>query len=326
MTSTLQDRILEAATRIKGYVRHTPLDHSHWLSTEGKANVYIKWENEQVTGSFKARGAFNKIITLINTNQSVKSKGVVTASSGNHGAACSLAMKSLGINNGVVYSPEYVSDAKRSMIDQYGGQVKLHGQDCIDTENYARTTAQERDMPYIPPYNDYDVIAGQGTVGLEIHEDLPSVDVVFVAVGGGGLISGIATYFKAVKPDVKVIGCQPVESAVLYHSVKACKILDLSSGDTLSDGTAGGVEQGSVTLDLCKSLVDDWVLVTEQNIGKAVYDVLDKHHKIVEGATGVTIAAYLKTKDQYEGKTVAIVSCGGNISIKTIKSIISLHG
>lgn len=157
---------------------------------------------------------------------------------------------------------------------------------------------------------------------MEIFQDLPDVDAVFVAVGGGGLIGGIATYLKAVKPTVKIIGCQPSQSAVMSASVKAGKILDLPSGDTLSDGTAGGVEEDSVTFDLCKSLVDEWILVTEEEISKAVYLFMENHHKIVEGAAGVALAAFLKEHEKFRGQNVVIISCGANISMDKLKDVI----
>ncbi|EDO34603.1 predicted protein [Nematostella vectensis] len=161
---------------------------------------------------------------------------------------------------------------------------------------------------------------------LELYQDLPSVDVVFVAVGGGGLIGGIASYLKAVKPSIQVVGCETEMSPVMSKSVQAGKILEMPSGDTLSDGTSGGAEQGSVAFPVCQEVVDDWVVVTEEEIAKAVYEVMDKHHKIVEGSAGVSFASYIKTRQRWEGKTVAIVACGSNISMKNLKMIIQKFG
>jgi len=204
--------------------------------------------------------------------------------------------------------------------------VKCHGEDCVEAEVKARTVSQESNMHFVSPYNDLVVAAGQGTIGVEIFQDLPEVDAVFVAVGGGGLIGGIAAYLKAVKPSVKMIGCQPLQSAVMAASVKAGKILDLPSGETLSDGTAGGVEENSVTFDLCKSLVDEWILVTEEEISRAVYQFMENHHKIVEGAVGVAIAAFVKEQERFLGQNVVIISCGANISMKKLKEIIFQWG
>ncbi|CAH3175755.1 unnamed protein product [Porites lobata] len=316
------DVILRAADRIKPFVRRTPLEISYWLSEAGNARVYVKLESEQTTGSFKLRGAFNKLLSLKESNDnSFLSKGVITASTGNHGAATAYAANKVGVPV-TIYVPQTTSPAKIKAVKQLGGSVSFHGEDCVEAEVKARSVSKERNIHYMSPYNDLVVVSGQGTIGVEILQDLPDVDAVFVAVGGGGLIGGIATYLKAVKPTVKIIGCQPSQSAVMSASVKAGKILDLPSGDTLSDGTAGGVEEDSVTFDLCKSLVDEWILVTEEEISKAVYLFMENHHKIVEGAAGVALAAFLKEHEKFRGQNVVIISCGANISMDKLKDVI----
>lgn len=315
--------ILRAADRIKPYVRRTPLEFSYWLSEVGKTKVYLKLECEQITGSFKLRGALNKLLCLKESNdKSFLSKGVITASTGNHGAAIAYASNKVGVPV-TIYVPQTCSPAKLKAVKQIGGSVRYHGEDCVEAEVKARSASEECNIHYVSPYNDLAVAAGQGTIGVEIFQDLPDVDAVFVSVGGGGLIGGIAAYLKTVKPTVKVIGCQPSQSPVMSASVKAGKILDLPSGDTLSDGTAGGVEENSVTFDLCKSFVDEWILVTEEEISKAVYQFMENHHKIVEGAAGVAIAAFLKEHEKFQGQNVMIILCGANISMKTLKEIIS---
>ncbi|XP_048583453.1 L-threonine dehydratase catabolic TdcB [Nematostella vectensis] len=314
--NNMKDRIEKATQRIRPYVRHTPMDLSFWLSSEGKAQVYIKWESEQVTGSFKSRGAFNYLLSIRD-----KSIGAVTASTGNHGAACANAMKVLGMK-GKVYCPEYSTSAKREAIEANGAEVIICGKDCVDTEMKARADAKECGAVYVPPYAHLDVMAGQATVGVEVFEDLPSVDAVFVSVGGGGLVGGIGAHLKQVKPDVQVIGCQPKNSCVMWESIKAGRILDLPSEETLSDGTAGGIEQESPTFEMCKKFVDDWVLVSEEEISKAIYDVMDYHHKLIEGAAAVSVAAYLKIKERFVGKTVVIIACGGNVDMAVVKRVI----
>eukprot|EP00795_Rhopilema_esculentum_P008354 gene8354-14323_t len=220
---------------------------------------------------------------------------------------------------------ENISSSKVKGIKRANATLKFHGTDCVETELFAKNYAEEIGALYVSPYNDPDVIAGHGTIGLEILEDLPSVDAVFISVGGGGIISGISAFMKNRKPDVKIIGCQPENSKVMYESVKHGSILDIECLDTLSDGTGGGVEQGSITFDICNDLVNEWVLVSEDEISYAVYKMLQEHCKVVEGAAGVAIAAFLKIKDQYAGKNVVIVSCGGNISVEKLKYIIDKH-
>lgn len=318
----LHEDISKAADRIKLHVRKTPLEYSPWLSDIGKSKVYVKLESEQMTGSFKLRGAFNKLLTLKESNDEVfLTDGVITASTGNHGAATAYASSKVGTPV-TIYVPKTTSSAKLKVVKQFGGTVEFHGEDCVEAEMTARSAAKESGMHFVSPYNDLVVVAGQGTIGVEIFEDLADVDAVFVSVGGGGLIGGIAAYLKSVKDAIKMIGCQPSQSAVMSESVKAGKILDLPSGDTLSDGTAGGIEENSVTFDLCKYLVDEWILVSEEEISKAVYQFMENHHKIVEGAAGVAIAAYLKEHERFQGQNVVIISCGANITMKRLKEVI----
>ncbi|KAL9987298.1 hypothetical protein ACROYT_G001581 [Oculina patagonica] len=322
MSSLSSEDVLRAVDRIKPYIRRTPLEYSPWLSDVGKSKVYVKLESEQITGSFKLRGAFNKLLSLKESNDEVfLTKGAITASTGNHGAATAYASSEVSIPI-TIYVPKTASSAKLKAVKQLGGTVVCHGEDCVEAEVKARAVAEESNIPFVSPYNDLVVAAGQGTIGVEIFEDLPDVDAVFVAVGGGGLIGGIAAYLKSVKPSVKMIGCQPSQSAVMTESVKAGKILDLPSGDTLSDATAGGIEENAVTFDLCKSLVDEWIVVSEEEISKAVYQFMENHHKIVEGAAGVAIAAYVKEQKNFQGQNVVIISCGANIAMKKLKEIV----
>eukprot|EP00112_Aurelia_sp_Birch-Aquarium-sp1_P011185 Seg2356.2 transcript_id=Seg2356.2/GoldUCD/mRNA.D3Y31 product="L-threonine dehydratase catabolic TdcB" protein_id=Seg2356.2/GoldUCD/D3Y31 len=311
-----------AQRRIKDHIRKTPLEYSLWLSHSSNSKVYIKLEHEQITNSFKLRGATNKIRKLCEDRN--ETKKVVTASTGNHGLACARCIKNTGIEC-IIFVGEATNPSKIRGLERSGAVIRRHGIDCLETEMYAKEFAKNTGALYISPYNDPDIIAGQGTIGIEILEDLPDVDAVFVSVGGGGLISGIATYLKYKKPNVKVIGCQPLNSPVLCKSIEAGEILDMESLETLSDGTAGGVEKGAITFDMCKDIVDEWVLVTEDEISLAVYDMLQEHCKVVEGASGVAIASFLKTKDRYKDQNVVVVSCGANISIDKLRFVIDKH-
>jgi threonine dehydratase len=310
--------IVLAANRIGPNIRETALDHSPYFSELTGANVYLKLENLQYTGSFKLRGAFNKLLSLTPEQRRV---GCVTASSGNHGAAIAFAMKKLGVT-GVIFVPEQTSATKVDAIKRAGGDVRFFGTDGLDTETHAREYAREKDMVYLSPYNDADVIAGQGSIGVELAKQIPQVDAVFIAVGGGGLISGVGAFLKSVNPAVEIVSCQPEASAVMTASVKAGEILDLPSEPTLSDGTAGGIEAGAITFEICCDVIDKFVLVSEEQIAHAMREFIDSHHMLLEGAAGVAIAGFLEVAGEYKGKNVVIVVCGGNISRETLKKVI----
>ena len=317
-TARLPADIVLAANRIAPHVRETPLDYSHFFSEETGCQVWLKLENLQHTGSFKLRGAFNKLLLL---TPEERRTGCVAASSGNHGAAIAYAMKKLGVT-GVIFVPEQTSSAKVDAIRRFGGDVRFFGTDGLDTEQHARQFAIDKGMTYLSPYNDAHVIAGQGTCGVEIARQLAQVDAIFIAVGGGGLISGIGSFMKSVNPAIEVVSCQPDASKVMTDSVAVGKLLDLPSKPTLSDGTAGGIEEDAITFGLCRDLVDRYVVVSEDEIAEAMRQFIDSHHQLPEGAAGVAIAGFLKVAPDYVGKNVVIVVCGGNISRETLKTII----
>ena len=308
----------EAHKRISPYIRKTILDPSAYYSQRTGVDVYFKCENLQHTGSFKVRGALSKILSL---SSDEKERGIVTASTGNHGAACAFAMQQVGAN-GIVFVPETALKTKLAAIHRLGAELRPFGQDSVETERHARDFANANGMTYVPPYNDPNVVAGQGTIAKEMLEQLPDLDAVFVAVGGGGLIGGIASYMKAVKPAVLVFGCSPENSQVMAKSVEAGELLDLPSLPTLSDGTAGGVEAGSITFPLCRDNVDRYISVTEEEIATSLRDFMGAQHMLIEGSAAVPIATFLKVADQLEGRRVAIVLSGANISLNTLKGIL----
>lgn len=314
----LPANVVLAANRIAPHIRETPLDRSPFFSDLTGANVFLKLENLQFTGSFKLRGAFNKLLSL--TPQQ-RAAGCVAASSGNHGAAVAFAMSKLD-TKGVIFVPEGTSTTKVDAIKRAGGDVRFFGTDGLDTEMHARDYAAENGMCYLSPYNDEDVVAGQGTCGVEIAKQLPQVDAIFVAVGGGGLISGVGSFLKSVNPTMSVIACQPAASAVMTESVKAGEILELPSQPTLSDGTAGGIEADAITFDLCRTVTDDYVVVSEDQIAEAMRQFIDAHHMLPEGAAGVALAGLRHRADSYKGKNVVVIICGGNISRETLKEVI----
>ena len=309
----------QADARISQIIRKTPLEFSSYLSELCQCNVYLKLENLQISGSFKARGAVNKILSL---SDEQKIQGVVTASTGNHAAAVGLALQQSGAE-GIIFMPENVSRMKVDNLKQYKGvTLKFVGQDSVDSETAAKQYGEEANVTFISPYNDPEVIGGQGTIGLEILEQLPETDAIFVPVGGGGLISGIAGYCKKVNSEIKILGCQPENSAVMYHSIKAGKILEMESKPTIADGTAGGIEQDSITFDICKANVDRYCLVKESEIKRALYIMLEKHQMMVEGAAGLSIACLIKNKENYKGRNVVLIICGNKMSIDLLQDVL----
>ncbi|MEO0583668.1 MAG: threonine/serine dehydratase [Bacteroidota bacterium] len=316
---TLHQAILSAHSIILPHVLRTPLEYSPWLSQKWKANVWLKMEQIQITGSFKLRGATHKMMTL---SEEEKAQGIIAASTGNHGAAVAYIGQKLGVSC-EIYLPETVSPAKVGLMELYGAHLHYVGDDAIQAELTARAEAQQQGKVFVSPYNDLDIVAGQGTMGKEIVEDLPEVDAIFVPVGGGGLVSGVAAYTQAIDRPIEIVGCQPAHSAVMYESIMAGKILDIPSLPTLSDGTAGGMELDSITFPLCQEGVDRWVLVSEEEIQQALYFLLEKHYLMVEGAAGLALAAFEKSAEEYVGKTIVLTLCGRKMGLSTLADLLA---
>lgn len=312
----IKEKIIEAEKRIRPYLRETPLEYSYVLNKMTGSEVYLKLENIQVTGSFKARGALNKILLLEKSTEKI-----VTASTGNHGLGVANAL-SVVQKEGTIYLPKNASVAKVEAIKMRGVPVEFYGESGEETEHYVRKLSETTGQIYVSPYNDEDVVAGQGTIGIELLRQLPELDAVFVSIGGGGLIAGIASYLKAVNPMIEVIGCLPENAPAMYECIKAGKIIEVPEKPTLSDGTAGGIEPGSITFGICQQCVDSYIMVTEEEIMASVKLVIKYHHQIIEGSAGVAIAALIKEKERFKGKKVAIIICGGNVSEAVLKSLI----
>ena len=301
--------ILRAERRIRPYVRETPIDLSPSLGGPSGVRLHLKLEHLQHTGSFKLRGAVNKMLSL---SKSERARGVVAASSGNHGIAVCYAARQLGVR-ATICMPRGASGVKLRLIRSLGGRVVFHGHNTLDAERKARELAAAG-LAIVPPYNDPAVIAGQGTIAAELARQLRPLDAVFVAVGGGGLVSGIAAYLKSVSPRTEIVGCWPRNSRVLYESIRAGRILEFPEQPTISDGTAGGIEPGSITFPLTRALVDRRVLVWEREIWRAMRLLLEEERWLVEGAAGVALAGFLRERPAYARKNVAVVLCGRNIS------------
>jgi len=348
------------------------------LLPENPVRLFFKMENLQHTGSFKLRGATNKILSL---TPEEAARGVIAASNGNHGLAVAAAARRLNIPVEVYVSP-HVSPTKARRIEEYGAVIRRAGTNPLEAELAARAAATQQGKVFISPYNDPEVMAGQGTIAVELEKQQPGIDAIFIAVGGGGLIGGIGLYAKRAnskwpaasrdlrqlansqkqklanskwqlansqkqnqeqnqeqdqgqnqeqnqeqnqrqdqkqnqKPDSwpmpEIVGCWPENSRVLFESIKAGKIIDFPEQPTLSESTAGGLEPDSVTLPVCKQVIDRSVLVTEDEIAAAVKRIRDAKGWIIEGAAGVAVAAFLKEAEHYRGKTVVVVICGGNV-------------
>lgn len=310
----LAERIVAARDRIRPHVRLTPLASFPALSERLGADVLLKSEHLQVTGSFKARGALAKLGAL---RAAGSDDGVIAASSGNHGLGVAYALSVLG-GRGVVCVPHGASPVKVAGIRRLGAEVRTLGAEAGETERLALEAAESEGLTYVSPYDDLDVISGQGTIGQEIAEQAADVDAVVVAVGGGGLVSGIAAALRSHRPDVRVVGVSPANDAAMAASVRAGRIVGIDAEPTLSDGTAGSVIPGAITFDLCRELVDDWVLVEEQEIRDALRLVIDERHELVEGAAAAAVAGASRLGDELAGRRVAVVSCGANISSATL--------
>src|SRR6267154_4652242 len=300
--------IHEAAARVYSVVNETPLvpiPHG----TEKPYAAMAKLEQLQTTGSYKLRGAANKLMSLTKAQAAA---GVIASSTGNHGLGVATAARMLGIDAEVFLSTR-VTSAKRDKIRQCGARVRIVGADPLAAEVAARAAATQSGRTYVSPYNDPYVVAGQGTIAVELMRQAPDLDAIYIATGGGGLISGIGSYLKAAAPHAEIIGCWPQNSPVLYECIRAGLIFDAPESKTLSESTAGGVEEGSITFDLCREVMHRGVLVTEEEI----LDAMRWGHRqgwAVEGASGVALAAYFKESARYAGRKAVVLICGGDPS------------
>ena len=313
---TLRD-IENAAKLLKTRIKHTPLVRSEFLSEVANGSVYLKLENLQKTGAFKIRGAFTALSRL---EQKGGSKGVITASSGNHGQAVGLAAAELGINATIVV-PEHVSKSKLEKIKQFDVTVIKRGS-YEEVEPLAKQLAHDRELTYVSPYNHPDIIAGQGTVALEVLEAKPETDAIIVPVGGGGLISGIAIAAKGLKPEIQIIGVQAEASPMVYHCWKSNEFVEVQEKETVASGLMGGIQEASITLSIMRNNVDDMILVEESTIVHALKILYEAERQRVEGAAAVGVAAILKNPTRFRGKNVVAVLTGGNIEESTFQQLI----
>ena len=310
------DRIYQAAFTLKDVARKTDLIYSPHFS--GKNQVYFKTENLQVTGSFKLRGAYFKISKL---SDEEKAAGIVACSAGNHAQGVALAAKNMGIK-ATICMPDGAPISKVQATKSYGAEVALVKGAYDDAYQYACKLQEEEHATFIHPFDDPDVIAGQGTIGLEILDQLKDVDAIVVPVGGGGLISGVAFAAKSLKPDIKIYGVQAKEAASMADSLKYDEQVTLNTVNTFADGIAVK-HPGDLTFDLIKKYVDDVLTVTEDEIAVAILALIEKQKLIAEGAGAVSLAAVMADKIPVEGKNVVCLVSGGNIDVNILSRVIT---
>ena len=309
MNRILLQQIFAARSRIGALVRHTPLEFSRGMQ------AYLKLENLQRTGSFKLRGALNRVLSL---SEDEKLRGVVTASAGNHAQGVAFGCAKVGVS-ALVVMPEAAPRTKVEATKSYGVEIKLFGAGYDDAEAEARRIGHATGRVFVSPYNDPLIIAGQGTVALEILQDLPGVAQVLAPAGSGGLLSGVGVALKAANPAIRVIGVTSRAAPAMYNHFKGDH---LPQRPTIAEGLSGEVEPGSITLDLVSQVADDIVLVEEGDIRSAIAWLVESHHLIAEGSGAVCVAALRRLPELISaGPTVAVIS-GGNLDVEELKRIL----
>ena len=311
--------VLEAYERCKKHLSPTPLEYSRYLSETIAGEVWLKLDSMQRTGSFKFRGALNKILSL---TEAELDKGVVSVSTGNYALAVSEAMH-IRKRRATIYVAEDIDPLRLEQLRAHGLDLVVYGKAAWDAEKEARRVAGEKDMIYVSPYNDPIVVGGQGTCGYEIFKQLPDVEAVLFACGAGGLLTGSAGWLKSQNPKVEAFGVSPEKSPVMYESMRANKIVEMETYPTLADTCAGGVDLDSITLDLCQQYVDEIMLVTETEIEKSIRLLFEHHRLVVEGSGALSVGGLLKGKEYFKGKKVVAVVCGRNIPLELFKRIIA---
>ncbi|MCC7368005.1 MAG: threonine/serine dehydratase [Chloroflexi bacterium] len=316
---TLLD-VQAASRRIRPYVQRTPLERSGWLSQASGAEVWLKLECFQLTGSFKLRGALNALLSL---DAEARAKGVLTASAGNHGLGVAQAAQLTGLPAMVVV-PETASAAKVELLRQSGCTLILHGPDYDAAEAHAIELARARGITFVSAYDDPAVVAGGGTISLEILEEQPDADVLLVPAGGGGLISGVALAAKGLKPAVRVVGVQSTASPSLHAALAAGHQVPVTVEDSLADGLSGNIAVGSITVDLACRYVDEVKLVSEAEIAAAMRATLEHEHILIEGSAAVTVALLLRGEIPVAGQRVVLVLTGRNVAPAVLRSTLGM--
>jgi len=311
--------IQDARRLIQSEVNKTPLVRSQYLSDLCGSDAYLKLENLQVTNAFKIRGALNR---MMNLTPEEKARGVIAASSGNHAQAVAIGAEKLNLTATVVV-PETTPRIKVEKIRKHKVELIIHGEMYDYAEQYARKLATEKGATFVSSYNDPLVVAGQGTVGLEILEDLPTADSIIVPVSGGSVLSGVAIAAKSIKPNIEILGVQPETVAAMYHCLKAGKIINVEMRHTIADGLDGNIEQGCITFELIQRYVDEILLFNEDTIRKMIRLLWEKEGQVVEASGAISIAPIVEAPKRFTGKRTVAVITGGNIDDALFQDILA---
>ena len=310
--------IQDARKTIRDQVKKTPLLRSRYLSGLTGSDVYLKLENLQVTNAFKIRGALNRLMKL---SPEEKARGIITASSGNHAQAVAVGAETLNLN-AIVVVPKATPKIKVEKIRTHKVELILHGDSYDYAEEYARKLSKEKGLTFISSYNDPVVVAGQGTVGLEILEELPTTDSIIVPVSGGSILSGVAVAAKSIKPSIEILGAQPENVAAMYHSLKAGKIIHIPMKPTLAEGLDGNIEEGCMTFELIQKYVNEILLFDEDTVRRMIRILWEQEGQVVEASGAIAIAPIVHTPSRFAGKRTVAVITGGNIDEAVFKSIL----
>lgn len=312
------EKIKDAHKKILPYVNYTPLVHSEYLSNY--SNVKLKLENFQITGSFKLRGALNKLLSL---SKSEKEKGVIAVSTGNHGKGVAYASKVLGIKS-TIYMSSMVPQYRRKAIENLGAKVEIVGQNSDEADLFAKNLAKEKNISLIHPFDDEDIIIGQGTVGLEMLEQFPDADTIIIPTSGGGLVSGIAQAIKLQKPNIKIISVSMERGPSMYDSLKKGVPVDVEELETLADCLGGSIGlDNKFTFNIVRKYVDDFVLVSEEKIAEGIKINFLEHKIVSEGAAATSIMVVKEKLSSHIGKNIICLICGGNIDAQLFNKVLS---
>lgn len=312
--------VFAARTRLTRHLQATPLLHSMWLSSAANASVHLKVESLQPARSFKIRGALNVLQKAADANASTRT--VVTASAGNHGRAMALAARLLGFR-AIVFTPSAAPATKKAAIRALGAELRDQPADYDAAETAARERADREGAPYVSPYNHPDVIAGAGTIALELLDTLPVIDVVVVPLGGGGLASGLSIALKRAAPHVRIVGVEVEASTPFATGIRRGDITRIDVQPSLADGLTGNLEPGSMTFDIVRGGVDRLVAVSEQELRQAVRGLAAEEHLVAEGAGAAATAAVLAGRAVDPGERAVVMLTGGNIDIEKFASIVA---